>query len=108
MLTNDGRCTCESKSKISVVKGAFNKKRALFNGEMDFELRKKLVKCCIWSVALCGAETGTLRTVDQKHLESFEMLCWRRMEKISWTDHVRNVKALLTIQEQRNILHEIN
>jgi uncharacterized protein with NAD-binding domain and iron-sulfur cluster len=28
--------------------------------------------------------------VDQKHLESFEMRCWRRMEKISWTDHLRN------------------
>jgi len=33
-------------------------------------------------------ETWTLRAVDQKHLESFEMWCWRRMEKISWTDHV--------------------
>jgi hypothetical protein len=27
----------------------------------------------IWSVALNGAETWTLRAVDQKHLESFEM-----------------------------------
>jgi len=29
------------------------------------------------------------------------------MEKISWTDHVRNVEVLLTAKEQRNILHEI-
>jgi hypothetical protein len=28
--------------------------------------------------------------MDQKHLESFEMWCWRTMEKIIWTDHVRN------------------
>jgi len=28
------------------------------------------------------------RAADQKYLESFEMWCWRRMEKISWTDHV--------------------
>jgi hypothetical protein len=46
--------------------------------------------------------------VDQKHLESFEMWCWRRMEKISWTDHVRNEKVLLRVKEQRNILHEIS
>jgi hypothetical protein len=39
---------------------------------MDLELRKKLVKCYIWSIALYGAETWTPRTVDQKHLESFE------------------------------------
>jgi len=28
------------------------------------------------------------------------------MEKISWTDHVRNADVLLTVKEQRNILHE--
>ena len=54
----------------------------------------KLVKCYIWSIALYGAETGTLRAVDQKHLESFETWCWRRMEKISWMDHVRNEAGL--------------
>ena len=30
------------------------------------------------------------------------------MEKISWTDHVRNEEVLLTVKEQRNILHEIS
>jgi hypothetical protein len=29
------------------------------------------------------------------------------MEKISWTDHVRNEDVLLRVKEQRNILHEI-
>ena len=58
-------------------------------------------------MALCGAETWTLRAADQKHLGSFEMWCWRRMEKISWTDHVRNDEVLLRVEEQRNILHEI-
>jgi hypothetical protein len=70
-------------------------------------LRKKLVKCYVWSIALYGAETWTLRAVDQKHLECFEMWCWRRMEKISWTDRVRNKDVLLRVKEQRNILHEI-
>jgi len=29
------------------------------------------------------------------------------MEKISWTDHVRNEDVLLIVKEQRNILHKI-
>src|SRR5215469_4259737 len=29
------------------------------------------------------------------------------MEKISWTDHVRNEEVLLRVKEHRNILHEI-
>jgi hypothetical protein len=49
-----------------------------------------------------------LRSVDQKHLEIFEMWCWRRMEKIGWTEHVRNEEVLRRVKEQRNILHEIS
>jgi hypothetical protein len=70
-------------------------------------LRKKLVKCYIWSIALYGAETWTLRKVDQKYLESFEMGCGRRMEKISWTDRVRNEEVLHRVKEERNILRTI-
>jgi hypothetical protein len=74
---------------------------------LDLELRKKLVKCYVWSIALYGAETWTLRAVDQKYLKNFEMWCWRRMEKISWADHVRKEDVLLRVKEQRNILHKI-
>ena len=38
----------------------------------------------------CGAENLTLRKTDQENLEGFDMSCLRRMEKISWTDRVRN------------------
>jgi hypothetical protein len=54
-----------------MAKAAFNKKRALFTGKMDLELRKKPVKCYIWSMVLYSAETWTFRAVDQKHLEIF-------------------------------------
>jgi hypothetical protein len=70
MLTKDGRCTCEIKSRIVMIKAAFNKKRALFTSTLDLELRKKLVKCYIWSMALYGPETGMLWAIDQQHLES--------------------------------------
>ena len=48
---------------------------------------------------------GTLWKVHQKYLGSFEMWCWRRMEKISWTDRVRNTEVLQSVEEERNILH---
>ena len=58
-----------------MAKAAFNKKKALFTGTLDLELRKKLVKRYVWSIALYGAENRSLRAVDQKNLESFEMWC---------------------------------
>ena len=81
MLTDVGRCTCEIKSRIAMAKAALNKRKNLFTSKLDLTLRKKLVKCYVWSMALYGAETWTLRATDQKRLESFEMWCWRRMEK---------------------------
>jgi hypothetical protein len=43
-----------------MAKAALNKRKALFTRKMDLELRKKLAKCYIWSVALYGAEIWTL------------------------------------------------
>jgi hypothetical protein len=96
MPTNDGRCTCEIKSRISMAKAAFNKKRDLFTSTLDVKLKKKLAKCYIWNIALYGAETWTLRAVDHKHLESFKLWCSRRVEKIAWIDHVRNEEVRIT------------
>ena len=61
-----------------MAKTAFNKKKTLFTSKLDLNLRKKLVKCYILSMAFYGAETWTLRAARQKYLESSEMWCWRR------------------------------
>jgi hypothetical protein len=57
ILINDARNTREIKSRIDMAKAAFNKV-ALFTSKLDCNLRKKPVKCYIWSIALCGAGTG--------------------------------------------------
>ena len=57
MLTDDGRCTCAIKSRNAMAKAAFNKKKNLFTSKLDLNLRKKLVKCYVWSMALYGATT---------------------------------------------------
>jgi hypothetical protein len=46
-----------------MAKAVFNKKRALFTSTLDLELRKKLVKCYVWSIALYGAGEGWKRSV---------------------------------------------
>jgi hypothetical protein len=84
-------------------KSAFNKKRAVFTSKIDLELRMKLVKCYIWAIPLYGAETWTLRAVDQKNLEGFGIWCWRRMEKISWTDYMWEMKTYYLDSRSRGI-----
>ena len=64
MLTEDGRCTCEINSRIAMGKAAFDKKKNIFTSKLDLNLRKKLAKWYVWSLALYGAETWTLRSTD--------------------------------------------
>ena len=77
MITNDVRCTRGIKSRIPLAKTAFNKKNAIFTSKF-------------WNIAFYGAENLTIRKVDQKSMECFEIWCSRRVEKISWTDRVGN------------------
>jgi hypothetical protein len=65
------------------------------------------MKCYIWSGAFYDAESGTLRKADEKHVDVFEMWCWRRMEKISWTNTVTSEEVLHRVNGERNILHRI-
>jgi len=59
VIINDARCTCEIKSRIAMAK-VTSAKRRLFTSKFKLNLRKKLVKCYIWSIALSGVGTWTL------------------------------------------------
>ncbi|KAJ4440120.1 hypothetical protein ANN_08257 [Periplaneta americana] len=63
----------EVKRRIAMAKEAYNRKSSIFCGPLEKELKKRLVKCFVWSVALYGAEIWTLRRSEEKRIEAFEM-----------------------------------
>jgi len=71
MITNYASCTLQIKCRFAITKAAFSKEKNLSISKLDLKLRKTLVKCYIWSIALYIAETWTLRGVDQKYVNSF-------------------------------------
>jgi len=71
----DAICTREVKPYTALATAAFEMKQNLFTSKLDLKLRKKLLKCYIWSITLHDAETWTLRKVAQKYLGSFVMWC---------------------------------
>ena len=77
--------------KIVIAEEAFKRKISLLRSKLMIDIRKKLVKCYVWSIDLYG---WTLIKLERKYLESFEMWCWRRMEKIKWSEKVTNEEAL--------------
>ena len=81
-VSSNMNCCQEVKQRIAMAKEAFNRKIGIFWGPWKKKLRKRLVKCFVWSVVLYGAETWTLRRNEQKQLEAIEMWVWRRMERV--------------------------
>jgi hypothetical protein len=47
-----------------VGKNSVKKQEESSHSKLDLNVRKELLKRYIWSIACCGAETGTLREVD--------------------------------------------
>ena len=66
-----------------------------------------IIKTVIWSVLLYGAETWSLRKEDVRRLEAFEMWIWRRIEKISYTEHITNEEVLNRVRETRVLIETI-
>jgi hypothetical protein len=73
MITNVAKFTLEIKCRMVMAKAAFNNKKSLFTTKLKLNLKKKLVNSHIWITDLNGAETWSLRTIDQKYPGSFEM-----------------------------------
>ena len=90
-----------------VSKGSGHEQQGVYEGIVCKSLRKRLVKCLIWSVSLYGAETWTLGKEDERRLEAFEMWSSRRMEEVKWTERERNDEVLDMVGEERQLLDEI-
>ena len=93
--------------RIVIAKEAINRKISLLTCKINIELKKKLIRCYVWSIGLYSSETWTLRKLERNYLESFEMLCWRKMEKIKWSDTVTNEHVLFRMGENRTFLNNI-
>jgi hypothetical protein len=54
------------------------------------KMKTKVIKNCIWSVAIHGPETWTLGKSGERVVNAFETWFWRRMLKMKWTDIITN------------------
>ena len=61
-----------------MARAALVMEKLLFTRITGLKLKKKTLKCYIWSITLWGTENLTLQKMDRKYLECFEMKCWRR------------------------------
>jgi len=81
-----------------------NKKQLLCSNNFSLQMKKKLIKSCIWSVALYGSETRTLEKNEGRIINEFETRCWRIKLKIKWTDRITNDEVFQRAKEEKLLL----
>ena len=78
----------DGKNKEDIIQRIKILKLCLINcsNNLSLEMKKKLIKSCIWSVALYAPEKWILGKNEERVVNAFETWCWRRMLKIKWTE----------------------
>ena len=62
----------------------------------DITLSSKvcLVKAMVFLVVMYGCESWTIRKAEHRRIDAFELWCWRRLLRVSWTARRSNQSIL--------------
>ena len=107
LISEDGRCLIDVKTRIALAKDAFNKRKEFLTGGLSGTLKKRMVKVLVWPVAIYGCETWTLKKEEKDKLEALEMWLWRKLEKVNWSDRISNEEVLTMVNESRCLIETI-
>ncbi|XP_069972232.1 uncharacterized protein [Penaeus vannamei] len=105
MVSEDGRCDTEIRKRIGIAKDTFQKLGTVFKDRrLGSETKVRVLDCYVNSVLLYGSECWTISAQMEKRLEATEMWFFRRMLRISWTDHVTNQEILQRVGRKKTLM----
>ena len=107
LITQDAKCHWEIRRRTAMGKEAFMQRKELLRGNLNINLKKRMVKTLIWPVVLYASETWTIRKEDRKKIEAFEMWVWRRLKKVSWKEKITNEAILEMVEERKSLINTI-
>ena len=56
-----------------------------------------LVKAMVSPVVMCGCQSWTVKKAEGRRIDAFELWCWRRLLRVSWTARRSNLSILKAI-----------
>jgi len=81
--------------------------KILCNVKISKQIRLRTLRCYIWSILLYGCENWMFKKKDEKLLQSFEMLLYKIMQRISWTQRIRNEEVLNRMETLPELMNSI-
>ena len=62
--------------------------------DITLSMKVRLVTAMVFPVVMYGCESWTVKKAERQRIDAFELWCWRRLLKVSWTAMRSNLSFL--------------
>ena len=85
-ITADGDCSHEIKRRLLLGRKVMTNLDSIFKSrDITLPMKVHLVKGMVFSVVMYGCESWTVKKVECRIIDAFELWCWRRLLRVPWT-----------------------
>ena len=97
-ITADGNCSHEIKRCLLLERKAMiNLDNIWKSRDITLPTKVYLVKAMVFPVVMYGCESWTLKKAERWRIDAFEVWCWRRLLRVTWTTRRSNQSILKEI-----------
>ena len=103
-ITVDGDCSHEIKRHLLLGRKAMtNLDSLLKTTDITLPTKVHLVKAMVFPVVMYGCESWTIKKAECQRIDAFELCCWRRLLRVSWTAQRLNQSILKEINPEYSL-----
>ena len=84
-------------------KAMTNTDSILKNRDITLPTKVYLVKAMVFPVVMYGCESWTIKKAEHRRIDAFELWCWRRLVRVSWTARRSNQSILTEISPEYSL-----
>ena len=94
-ITADGYCSHEIKRRLFLGRKVMtNLDSILKSGDITLQTKVCLVKPMVFPVVMYVCESWTIKKAEHQRIDAFELWCWKRLLRVSWTARRSNQTIL--------------
>ena len=103
-ITADGDCSHEIKRRLLLVRKAMtNLDSVLKSRDITLLAKVHIVKAMAFPVVIYGYESWTIKKVEHRRMDAFELWCWKRLLRVPWTARKSNQSILKKINPEYSL-----
>ena len=103
-ITADGDCSHEIQTCLLLERKVMtNLDSILESRDITLPTKVHLVKAMVFLVVMYGCESWTIKKAEHRRIDAFELWCWRRLVRVSWTARRSNKSILKEISPEYSL-----